>query len=303
MSARDPMEVSDENFTLKLGDQADVLVLSSFLSSRTQYLGAAKSLMDENADFYQAMQKVARLYPNGNDISNIGSNVLFLTDRLMGSELDFILLDLPLESVRELENLAFGLYLEDMVYQLRYKKMRDETMTRLIQVIVGAPIFVKIYNPDLFTKVKLISGPVQNRQITAMPEKSKVRKVSNVAQIDVQKKREELREEFRKNARTRRKFERFVSMVQNGEFDKDSMEEVREKVLARFWRPAHSKIKEWIDFEMSARRQGSGVVTEAKYSIATTLLNAKGHGIAFVSRERFAGLKAEIKKLCSNETK
>lgn len=317
---KDPGEVSDENFTVKVADQSDVLVLSVFQSSRTQWVTAGQSLNDENADFYEAMQKVSQVYSKGLNISNVSSNVLYLVDRLMTSSLDFVILDLPYESVRELERLAHSLYTEDMVYQIRYKRGRDETMTRLIQLIVGAPIFVKTYNPQLFDKVQMISGPsfANSRQANAavLPLSQAAAQPTPVStnSSEVQKKRDELRDEFRANARTRQEFERFLSMIQSGRFDKDSDAQVREKVLARFWSPAKPKIRAWLDVEMAARRGASSTVSAEpqvirvrnrpetvleKYSIAPTVLSAKGRGIVFVPRERFAAVKAEIKKACA----
>jgi len=322
MGEKDPTEVSEENFTVKVADQSDVLVLSVFQSSRAQWMMAGQALSDETSDFYEAMQRVSQLYQKGMSVSNVNANVLYLTDRLLKSSVDFVVLDQPLEAVAELQRLAHMLYAEDMVYQFRYRKTRDETMTHLIQLIVGAPIFLKTYQPQLFEKVQLISGPSIATARSSIPialpaTQPEAKPVLSVGPSEVEKKREQMRSEFRANARTLQDFNRFVAKFQNGQFDKGSSEEVRSKILVHFWSPAKPKLREWIDVELAARRRGNvaasvetppvRVATKSRnlpsvnqnYSIAETILGLKGRGIVFVPRERFKVLKDQMTKICN----
>lgn len=152
-------EVSEQNFTVKIPRQSDLLVLSVYQSTKIQRTIATQILYDDGVGFAEAIQLASQLFARDNGAENVGSTILYLMNRLLDSSLDFVMLDLTRETITELEGVARNLYVLDVSYRLRFKKGEDDSLEKLFQVMVGAPIYVKTVDPDLYKQVAFLAAP------------------------------------------------------------------------------------------------------------------------------------------------
>ncbi|MGZ6480234.1 MAG: hypothetical protein ACXWQE_13075, partial [Bdellovibrionales bacterium] len=78
-------------------------------------------------------------------------------------------------------------------------------------------------------------------------------------------------------------------------------DEIKERVLDRFWRPATPAVREWLEVELNDKtkpRVTKRTVEKPDQSFAESMLAKPGKGIAFLQKDKFDRLKKDFTELC-----
>jgi len=169
--------------------------------------------------------------------------------------------------------------------------IRDE----LLLLSVGAPVYLKISQPDLFKNASLEPFPMNDPRPVLASDNGGAREIAE-SKLD-----QLMREKFVHSPGTRKKLLGIETDLRTstGSFSQMSDREIKSEIVGRFWKPAQAQVAQWADLEIVARNRQSP--PPAKVDAFKMLTQRPGHGLVFVSEKHFADLKKDAMKYCKKE--
>ncbi len=275
ISKQSSMEVSGENFTVASNDHSKITfietdqisdavtqqaqaILNLTLTPTPTLLLRIRFFLDQNKEF----------------VSNGSTNVLYLQEALLSSLVDYVAIDMPSNNIAGLERLA-SRFDPSLMPQYPDVQLSADDVNKLVLLTVGPALYVKMREPELFKDITL--EPLNIQRLENAPKKNSL-------------KLDQLMEKFETNRRTSRQVQRVARDLKTGKYRGLSKEEIKERVLARFWRPAKKPVSDWLDSELGG---------EPRSPPPPQILSHKGAGLAFIPRGKFGELEKNIRRHCA----
>jgi hypothetical protein len=290
-------------YKISISGGADLVLVKTPTVPLTVKQQITSLMNDESIDYLRIQPQAEKILSENQDMLAEHAAMLgFLNSLLEKREMNYLIIDYPSESIPDWEKFTNRLYLNAFMMQVRTAP-KDVSLDRMILLDVGVPLYLKAVVPDRFVDVSLEgvnSAPVKASVKEPVDEEEKPVRRSSAKSGAFDR----LIDKLEGSRQSIRQAHRARAQLRSHAFSRLSDSEKKEKILAHFWRPAKPAVREWLNAELSGGDEDSHSKPVrrskrvASKSLAETLLQRKGSGMAFLREDKFENLKNEFSNLC-----
>lgn len=287
----------------------EVFVVHEKLLSDAERDHFAAELNDETLAIGEILKNAqAVLEANENSLSNNAQLLVMMDEAIRSRSFKTVYLDYPSKEIPTWIAFSKQMYLQAFQLQM-HGSPSDVVLDRLLILAIGVPLYLHAIDGPMFSYTALEGVPTagsspdnDGREVAIAATAPSARKPP--IKTDANESFQILEEKLRHNHGSLSTAREMRRRLHRGEFKRLSNDEIQERVLSRFWRPAKPAVRAWLHAELNkkqaieAPRRKREVSPERAHGVARTLLAQAGRSILFLHDENYARFKKHFIRLC-----
>jgi hypothetical protein len=288
-------ELAGRSFYMELPGGRAVLVIGEATMNKEEHEQAVRLLAQAPQGTEELNKQVSQfLQERRQVVESAQIDFAILQQSLQQRAFNYLALESAPDALAKWTDKASDLYMDEAV-RVRFGGLNKADGDRLLLITLGPALFLKADQPKLFTDVALMGIDLTLEPGPPPPS------AGGQAKDAAARKADEVMDKLEKSKKSLRSFKRIMSQLKPGSslLRKKSDAEIKQAIVAHFWRPARREVSEWVELKLASLRQKAPPATiDPLYG---QLMARKGNGLLLVFEEQVIPVSERLELSCKSQ--